>query len=231
MRRADRLFQIVQYLRNRKLTTARWLAEKLGVSERTVYRDIQDLVLSGVPLEGEAGVGYMLRQGLEIPPLMFTPEEIEALVVGARMVRSWTGDKLSRAAEQALSKIQGALPKGLKSEIERSRLFAPEFPFNERHRELMDLIRLSIHDRRILRFDYEKEDGRKSKRSVRPLGLYFWGRVWTLVAWCELRKDFRQFRVDRVKAAKPLGRQFQETVGQTLADYIRCIREAEDAWE
>src|SRR5882672_1972135 len=105
MRRADRLFLLIQALRGRRLATARWLAEQLEVSERTVYRDVRDLQLSGVPIEGEAGVGYALRRGADIPPLMFTREELEALVVGARMVEAWTGRRISRAAQQALIKI------------------------------------------------------------------------------------------------------------------------------
>ncbi len=119
MRRADRLFQIVQHLRLRRTrTTARELARKLAVSERTIYRDIQDLGRSGVPIEGEAGVGYILR-GFDVPPLMFTREEIEALVVGARMVEAWTTEQLSAAARHALQKIEAALPERLKAELDK----------------------------------------------------------------------------------------------------------------
>src|SRR5690606_18867897 len=105
MRRADRLFQIVQFLRSRRLTTAQWLASRLDVSVRTIYRDIQDLSLSGVPIEGEAGVGYMLRHSMDLPPLMFERSEIEALAIGARMVNGWGDPELQRAAESALAKI------------------------------------------------------------------------------------------------------------------------------
>ncbi|WP_140054401.1 helix-turn-helix transcriptional regulator, partial [Oceanospirillum sanctuarii] len=125
MRRADRLFQIIQYLRNRRLTTAKWLAEKLEVSERTIYRDIQDLMLSGVPIEGEAGVGYVLRRGFDIPPIMFTKDEIEALVIAARMAKTWAGTKLARSTENALDKIEAVLPDNLKKELAKPRLYTP----------------------------------------------------------------------------------------------------------
>jgi len=122
MRRADRLFRIVQRLRRRGATTARHLAEALEVSERTVYRDIRDLLVSGVPIQGEAGVGYALDRSYELPPLMFDEEEIEALVLGARIVRAWADKKLARAAEEALQKIETVLPSKLKSRLAESAL-------------------------------------------------------------------------------------------------------------
>jgi predicted DNA-binding transcriptional regulator YafY len=211
MRRADRLFQIIQFLQGRRLVTARQLAERLQVSERTVYRDVQDLVLSGVPIEGEAGVGYMLRAGFHLPPLMFTPEEMEALVTGARLVKSWAGDSLAEAAEQALVKIQHALPPKLKEKLGDTRLFAPGFHAYARHTPQLDRLRHAINERRVLELGYMREDGELSARSVRPLGLFFWGAVWTLAAWCELRNDYRSFRIDRIQELKESERRFEET--------------------
>lgn len=211
MRRADRLFQIVQYLQGRRLVTARQLAERLQVSERTVYRDVQDLVLSGVPIDGEAGVGYMLRAGFNLPPLMFTPEEMEALVTGARLVRSWGGDDLARAAEQALAKIGNVLPPKLKDKLQDTRLFAPDFHQYTQHGAQLDRLRGAINERRVLKLDYAREDGQVSARDIRPLGLFFWGATWTLAAWCELRGDFRNFRVDRIRTVTALERRFEET--------------------
>jgi len=112
MRRADRLFQIVQYLRGGRLVTAAMLAERLEVSERTIYRDIADLQSSGVPTDGEAGVGYLMRDGYDLPPLMFTRDEVVALVAGARLIRAWGGAGMARAAEEALTKIGSVLPDG-----------------------------------------------------------------------------------------------------------------------
>ncbi len=131
MRRADRLFQIIQLLRRRHVITAAAIAEELEVSERTVYRDIKDLVGSGVPIEGEAGVGYMLRQGFDLPPLMFTAPEIEAMVLGARVVQSWGDAQLARAAGDALARVEAALPDKLKLKMQQTPLYAPGFHVRE----------------------------------------------------------------------------------------------------
>lgn len=211
MRRADRLFQIIQYLQGRRLVTAKQLAERLQVSERTVYRDVQDLMLSGVPIEGEAGVGYILRAGFHLPPLMFTPEEMEALITGARLVKAWAGDKLAEQAEQALAKIEHILPPRLKQQIGDTRVFAPGFHAYARHTAQLDTLRGAINKRQVLEIGYIKEDGQTSERSVRPLGLFFWGKVWTLAAWCELRNDYRSFRIDRIQKVTEAGRRFEET--------------------
>src|ERR1700736_2952047 len=127
MRRADRLFRIVQLLRRRKLTTAKQLADELEVSERTVYRDVADLVGSGVPIRGEAGVGYALERGFDLPPLMFTEDELEALVLGARVVESWADASLAQAARQVLEKVEAVLPERLQDRVSRAALFAPGF--------------------------------------------------------------------------------------------------------
>lgn len=211
MRRADRLFQIIQYLQGRRLVTAKQLAERLQVSERTVYRDVQDLMLSGVPVEGEAGVGYILRAGFHLPPLMFTPEEMEALITGARLVKAWAGDKLAEQAEEALAKIEHILPPKLKQQIGDTRVFAPGFHAYARHTAQLDTLRTAINKRQVLEIGYVKEDGQTSDRSVRPLGLFFWGKVWTLAAWCELRSDYRSFRIDRIQKVTEAGRRFEET--------------------
>lgn len=218
MRRADRLFQIVQFLRSRRLTTAQWLAERLQVSVRTIYRDIQDLSLSGVPLEGEAGVGYVLRQPMDLPPLMFEREEIEALVVGARMVNAWADPDLQRAAESALAKIHSVLPTTLRDELNGNRLFAPEVNTYPVH--WLGQLRQAIRQRRKLQLGYRDENGQASLRCIWPLGLFFWGQTWTLCSWCELRNDFRNFRIDRVDSLAELDETFQTDPGQRLEDYL-----------
>lgn len=228
MRRADRLFQIIQYLQGRKLVTAKQLAERLEVSERTVYRDVQDLMLSGVPIEGEAGVGYMLRAGFHLPPLMFSPEEMEALITGARLVKSWAGDKLAMAADQAIAKIEHILPPKLKQEIGDTRLFAPGFHSYSRHTVQMDALRTAINKRQVLRIEYLKEDGQASAREVWPLGLFFWGAVWTLAAWCELRSDYRNFRIDRIQNLREVDRKFEETSEISLQRLFEMYRERPD---
>ncbi|NQD95398.1 YafY family transcriptional regulator [Pseudomonas sp. CrR25] len=218
MRRADRLFQIVQFLRSRRLTTAQWLAERLQVSVRTIYRDIQDLSLSGVPLEGEAGVGYVLRQPMDLPPLMFEREEIEALLVGVRMVNAWADPQLQRAAESALAKIHGVLPASLRDEFNSNLLLAPETRPYSLH--WLGQLRQAIRRRRRLRVSYRSENGETTERFIQPLGLFFWGQAWTLCCWCELRNDFRSLRVDRVLTLEDCGETFEPNAGQRLEDYL-----------
>jgi predicted DNA-binding transcriptional regulator YafY len=224
MRRADRLFQIVQFLRGRRLTTAAFLAGRLGVSLRTVYRDVRDLSLSGVPVEGEAGVGYRLRPGFDVPPLMFTLSEIEALAVGARMVEAWGGPVLAEGARTAIEKIVAALPPERRLAVERTRLYAPSFHVDGRAMQRLESVRDAIGARRVLRLDYRDSGGKASERDVWPLALYYWGRTWTIGAWCESRADFRNFRVDRIAGMEALARRYPDESGKRLADYIRAMQ-------
>ena len=222
MRRADRLFRIVQVLRARRFATARQLAEALEVSERTIYRDVQDLSLSGVPIEGEAGVGYRLRRDYDLPPIMFDYEEIEALTAGARMVQAWSSPALARAAQAALEKIAAALPPDKRVAMERTPLYAPSFHVDPKLGRMLDEIRSAIVARRRLALRYRDEGGKASRRSVRPLALYFWGQRWTVAAWCESRADFRNFRLDRI-AELETGARFPEEEGKRLPDFLRAM--------
>lgn len=224
MRRADRLFRIVQFLRLGRLLTAQALAEKLQVSQRTIYRDIQDLQLSGTPIVGEAGVGYTIRRDFDLPPLMFTRSELTALVLGARLVRAWGGAENVIAATQALQRIEAVLPADLRSELDSILLYAPGFVMAQYLRERLDELHAACLKRRAITFDYEREDGERSSRSVRPLALVFWSGVWTLTSWCELRENFRTFRIDRMEQVQVLEREFVQRRGQRLEDYLRQVR-------
>jgi predicted DNA-binding transcriptional regulator YafY len=224
MRRADRLFRIVQMLRSGRLKTARALAERLQVSERTIYRDVRDLQLNGQPIEGEAGVGYTLRREFDLPPLMFTPEELTALVLGARLVKAWGGAENAVAASSALARIEAVLPAQLADRLDKILLYAPGFRITAAERKLLDLLHAACLSRNAVRFDYTRLNGNLSTgRSVRPLALYCWSGTWTLVAWCELREDFRVFRIDRLAAVTVLTRTFEQRRGQRLEDYIRRV--------
>lgn len=223
MRRADRLFQIVQHFRGGRLVTAQKLGQWLEVSERTIYRDITDLQATGVPIEGEAGVGYIMREGFDLPPLMFTRDEIVALVAGARMVRAFGGAAMARAAEEALVKIGAVLPDSEKDRISRTEIHTPMWVVSDADRVAIDIIERAVEARRVLKLDYNDENGRSTVREVRPLGLWFWGKVWTLVAWCELRSNFRAFRVDRLASVTPTERTFKPEKGKTLADFYRTV--------
>ena len=220
MRRADRLFQVIQLLRRRHVITAASIAHELEVSERTVYRDIADLVRSGVPIAGEAGVGYTLRRGFDLPPLMFTEEEIEALALGTRVVSSWADEGLAKAAESALARIEAALPDRLKARLTGSRLFAPSFHVPQQVAAALADLRHAIDDRRPTRLDYVDMNGVVTDRVVRPLGLFFWGNKWTLTAWCELRQDFRDFRLDRIQGMTQLDTRFEPEPGKTIEDFF-----------
>jgi len=223
MRRADRLFLIIHALRGRRTALpARRLAETLSVSLRTVYRDVADLQLSGVPIEGEAGIGYMLRKGADIPPLMFTAEELEALVVGTRFVRAFAGERLSGGAQAALLKIEAVLPPELRQRAMRSRVFAPS-RWYEGQSGMLDRLHEAIAEHRVLKLDYRDEASRGSEREVEPLCLAFWGGAWTLGAWCRLRTDFRNFRPDRIASMDTTGEIFTETDERGLTAYMRKV--------
>jgi predicted DNA-binding transcriptional regulator YafY len=221
MRRADRLFQIVQILRRRRLTTARHLAERLSISERTVYRDVRDLMASGVPIEGEAGVGYRLR-GFDLPPLMFSREEVEALVLGARIVQSWTDPELARAAAEAIAKIETALPRDRSHLVQGTLLFAPEEHFRVEIAIDLPVLRQAVREHRRLRFDYTDAAGVVTQRRVRSLALSFYGPIWLLVGWCELREGFRTFRLDRMRDLEVLESVPPEP-GRTLQDFLAAV--------
>ncbi len=199
MRRADRLFQIVQFLKTRRLTTAADLAGELEISTRTVYRDIQDLLDSGVPIEGEAGVGYRLRKDYELKPMTFTVDEIEALVLGARLVQAWADPDLGASVRSAMRKIECVLPEPLQASMLQTALFGPPHRMQYEASTHLRLLRRAISEDRWLKLLYVDAEGAQTERVVTPLGLYFWGQSWLLAAYCWLRDDYRSFRVDRIR--------------------------------
>ncbi len=221
MRRADRLFEIIQTLRRRKLTRAADLAALLNVSERTIYRDIRDMMSQGVPIEGEAGVGYILRPGFDLPPLMFNENEIEALLLGARIVQSWADPELATAAASAIDKVAAVSPEALRQHFDLVRLWAPA----EHARPVITIdqaaLRHAIRDQRKVRFFYQDLHGTRTERVVRPLIMAFYGPVWLLAAWCEIRDGFRVFRIDRMSDFTVLDTKFEAIPGQTGQDFLR----------
>jgi predicted DNA-binding transcriptional regulator YafY len=220
MRRADRLFQLVQVLRARRFATGQQIADELGVSKRTVYRDIADLQGSGVPIEGEAGVGYRIDRGFELPPLTFNAEEIESLVLGARIVSAWGDADLADAVRSAMTKIEAVLPEPLRRVLLETALFAPGRPSAAAMTSELSLLRRAVGEHRSIRFSYTRADGAESARTVRPLGLYFWGTKWTLAAWCEFRDDYRSFRPDRMRDVTMLDEAFDGSDGIHLEAFL-----------
>lgn len=226
MRRADRLFQVVQLVRGRRLTTAEWLAQRLEVSLRTVYRDVADLQQQGVPIEGEAGVGYRMRAGFDLPPLMFSTGEAKALVACVRLAQPRLDTALARDADGALAKILGVLPTAARAAAESLAVYAVDAGRTElATRERLRVLREAVEARRVLALDYDSLDQVRTQRRVRPLGAFYWDAVWTLAAWCELRNDFRSFRVDRIVAVTVLDERFRDEAGKTLADLLRRVRD------
>ena len=201
MSRSERLMELLQSLRRRKYAvTARSLAEELEVSVRTVYRDIETLNNQGASVDGEAGVGFILRPGYTIPPLMFTPEETEALVVGARWVMGRADGDLAEAARNGLAKINAVLPKLLQDELDSCTLLIPARPRVPVDSAFMKALRNAIRGNRKMTIEYRDSKDRVTKRTIWPFALSYWDQVQLIVAWCETRIDFRHFRADRVKS-------------------------------
>jgi len=223
MRRADRLFQLVQLVRGRRLTTAEWLATRLEVSLRTVYRDVADLQHQGVPIEGEAGVGYRMRAGFDLPPLMFTTGQAKALVACVRLAQPRLDTGLSRDADDALAKILAVLPAAARAAAESLTVYAPDLHPDVPTRERLRVLREATEARQVVQLGYQSLDGAHTQRRVRPPGVFFWDAVWTLAAWCEWRDGFRHFRVDRIRALHTPGERFRDEPGKTLADLFRSV--------
>lgn len=191
------------------------------MSERTIYRDVADMTSRGIPIEGEAGVGYILRPGFDLPPLMFNENEVEALPLGMRIVQSWADPELAAAAATAIDKIAAVSPEALRRQFDLVRLWAPA----DHARQIITIdqaaLRHAIRDRRKIRFIYRDTEGSTSERMVRPLIMAFYGPVWLLAAWCETRDDFRVFRIDLMSAFAVLDTTFETTPGQTAVDFLK----------
>ncbi len=221
MRKAERLFQIVTLLRGRRtVITAQQMAERLRVSERTIYRDMQALILSGIPIESEAGIGYRLKPRFDIPPLMFDESELEALLLGVRMVQGWSGENLGAAADSAINKIHSVLPEDLHREyVQKPEWIIVPALHRERSARHSDELHKSIKRQCKLQMHYQREDGETSDRLVWPLGLVFWGSSWTLIAWCEMRDDYRMFRLDRILQLVEMDERFTTSPECNLQHY------------
>ena len=198
MRRADRLFQVTVLLGRGRVLTGQQLAERLGISRRSVYRDIASLVAGGVPIEGEAGVGFRLRSGYQVPPLMFTPEELQALVFGARLVQSCADEGLHEAAEALLAKVNAVLPATLRPTLDNIGLLVPDFRVSTEVKRSLRELRHAVFQRRWASFTYTQADGVAIAARVRALCLRYVGGTWSLGGWSEIDGAFRAFRVYRI---------------------------------
>lgn len=221
MARSDRLFEIIQILRAaRQPVTACRLAERLEVSERTIYRDMATLMGRGVPVFGEAGLGYVMRSGYDLPPLMFTAEEVEAIVLGARMVMRAGDRTLAAAADSAVAKIETVLTDTLRQRCGRTALFVPGDASPPVSAVDIGRVRAAVREERKLRIRYADATGAMTERMIWPLAIGYFHDVAVIAAWCELRRDFRHFRGDRLHGLETLAERFDGRHGGLLRDWL-----------
>jgi len=219
MRRADRLIDLVGRLRGQKLVTADFLAERLEVSVRTVYRDIATLQAQGFPIEGQAGVGYLLRGPVDLPPLTFDHDQLEALALGLAYVTQVGDPTLAAAAAAARAKIDSAWTGQPSPGVSGRRIRAHQRP-DRRAPGFAAALRGALRARRLVAFDYLDAEARPTQRAVRPLALTAFSEGWMLIAWCTLRNDFRVFRLDRMQDPKVMIESFADEPGRDLGAYL-----------
>lgn len=217
--RSERLLALLQALRrHRRPVSGNDLASETGISLRTLYRDIASLRAQGAHIEGEAGVGYLLKPGFLLPPLMFSPEEVEALVLGSRWVAGTADPKLAGAARDLMTKVAAVLPDDLREDLDRTTLMVPR---REQVADTADVsgIREAIRQERVLRIAYRNEQGEASERHIWPFALAYFERVRVVLAWCELRNDFRSFRTDRILDYAETGRRYRRRRAVLLKEW------------
>jgi predicted DNA-binding transcriptional regulator YafY len=220
MRRADRLFDVIQTLRSAKgPMTAAAIAERLEVTPRTIYRDIVSLQASRVPIEGAAGIGYVLRRGFDLPPLMFSTEEADAIAVGLRLLHRLRDPDLDAAAERVLSKIASVLPEPVRQSVGHAPFFVSEGSSRVPEGISLSDIRSAIREQRKMHLSYRDEAGRGSARTVWPIALAYYVDVTVVAAWCELRSDYRHFRADRIQSLTILDERYPAAQAELIAGW------------
>lgn len=223
MRKADRLFQLTNIIRARQPITAEELAQELEVSVRTIYRYIDDLSVTGIPIYGIAGVGYQLHEQFELPPLNLTDKELDALLLGVRMVSSWTSDELSKSARSLANKVEAVLPNRLIKEYKRV-TYVTNLLSKERDRKNWDAIHSAVKNLNLVSIDYNSLKGKLTSRVIYPLGLFYWGGKWTVGSWCTLRESFRDFRLDKIVKISVSDEKYQEGERINLASYFASVK-------
>ncbi len=222
MRRSERLVELVEIMRDGRLHLARDLAQAVEVSERTIYRDIATLMASGVPVEGERGVGYLMREPVFVPQLAFSLVEMEALSLGMSIVQEIADEELRHGARTLHDKLASVASNRNKAAVPWG-YGLYEFERVRRGLQFMPILRRAVRDRMKLKIDYKSLSEARSTRIIRPLQIEFWGKVWTLTAWCEKRSDFRVFRIDRILACQQTGDHFKDEPGKTIEDYLNIV--------
>ena len=224
MRKAERLNEIVHYLRRmHHAVTAQTLAAHFEVSTRTMYRDIQDLQDNGVPIIGEAGVGYVIDKHYHLPPVMFDADEIEAIALGISMVRNWTDQSFAQKAESAYRKIQATLSAQMLHELTQISTFSAPSHYKIPWEISFTEVRECIRRKQFVTFIYLDLNEKQSERTIRPLALTSFSPVWLLTGWCELRQDFRNFRIDRISQFRQLDKRFKDENDKSLQAYMKLL--------
>lgn len=222
MKKIQRLFQEVHRLRTHRLMTAKQLADYLEVSPRTVYRDIQLLLDSGIPIKGETGTGYWLEEGFDFPPSLYTEQELHALVTGLRATMQSTDDNLANAALDVLKKIYHDAPQSLRKQMDKPPMSIPVAFNNPGLMKKITKLQKAIVEQKRIEFDYVDVEGQIMAGLVRPLELNYWGDCWSLVSYCHLHENFLVFRVERMTRLRP-GIYFKHEPGKQLMDYYEHL--------
>ena len=222
MRKADKLFQLTNLIRAKQPITADEIAEELEVSVRTVYRYIDDLSFSNIPVFGTPGLGYQLHENFELPPLNLTEQELDVLMLGVKMVSSWTGDTLTESANSLTRKIEAVLPKALRDEYTRT-IYAPQVYDDKENRNIWELMYKAIKNSNPVSILYRSLNETEATRTIYPLVLVYWGGKWTFGGWCTLREEFRNFRLDRIKKIEVEDAEFPKDGMINLESYLASV--------
>ncbi|WP_340677688.1 YafY family protein [Paraglaciecola sp.] len=224
MRKAERLNDIVHHLRRmHQAVTANTLAEAFEVSPRTIYRDIQNLMDTGVPISGEAGVGYVIDKSYHLPPIMFDADEIEAIALGIGMVGNWTDEQFAAKAQSAFKKIQATLPAPLINELHQISTFSAPSHYKIPWEVSFTQVRECIRRKNKVQFSYLDLQQQTTLRTIWPLALISFSPVWLLAGWCELRQSFRNFRLDRISEFVPVNNRYPNEKDKNLRAYLAQI--------
>lgn len=224
MRKADRLNALVHYLRRMHYAvTAETLAKEFEVSVRTLYRDIQDLQDSGVPIIGEAGVGYVIDKTYHLPPIMFNQDEVEAIALGINMVCNWTDELFAQKAQSAYQKIQATLNPQMLHELSQITTFSAPSHYKIPWEVSFTEVRECIRKKQYVSFDYRDLSDNTTRRTIRPLALTSFSPVWLLTGWCELRQAFRNFRIDRITAFEKLDKRYRDEKDKSFSTYLKTV--------
>ena len=222
MRKAERLNEIVHHLRRmHQAVTADTLAALFEVSPRTIYRDIQDLMDSGIPITGEAGVGYVIDKQYHLPPIMFDADEIEAIALGIGMVSNWTDAAFARKAKSAYEKIQATLTAPMIHELTQISTFSAPSRYKIPWKVNFTEVRECIRRKQFVTFSYLDLSDQLTERTIRPLALISFSPIWLLAGWCEMRQNFRNFRLDRISDFSASPQRFRDEKGKALSDYLK----------